>query len=147
MFIHNPVTCDGPERLGCRLVPITAGKEQMCHVLIIEDDFFISDYIMFLAQKGGATSFDQACTEEEAVRMALDHKPAVILSDVRLIEGTGPAAVKAIEQAYGTLPVIFVTATPGACQPCDPPAVVLSKPVQDRLLVETFRSVASLAGS
>jgi len=113
----------------------------MCHVLIIEDDFFTSDYLEVLTGSAGATSFDQACTQDEAVRMALARRPAVILCDVALLEGTGLAAVRAIDEALRGIPVIFVTGTPELCRPCAPPNVVLTKPLRDVELVDAFRAV------
>ena len=114
----------------------------MCHVLVIEDDFFVAEHLIRVIEDAGATSFDQAVTEADAIRAALAHAPALILSDVQLAEGTGPAAVQAIIAELGPLPVIFVTGTPEACAPCEPPMVVLSKPVQEATLVNVFRELA-----
>jgi CheY-like chemotaxis protein len=117
----------------------------MCHVLIIEDNWMIADHVAHIATSAGATSIDQAYTEKEAVAAALAHPPGVILSDVHLIEGTGPLAVSAIRQQLGDLPVIFITATPDACEPCGYAAAVLTKPVSAGPLMREFRRVAPLA--
>jgi len=114
----------------------------MCHVLIIEDEFFTSDHLMYVTGKAGATSFDQACTQGEAVRMALVRKPAVILCDMKLIEGSGSAAVHAIGDAYSAIPVIYVTASPETCPPCEPPSAVLTKPLKDDELIRAFHLAA-----
>lgn len=112
----------------------------MCHVLIIEDEFFISDHLAYVTGTAGATSFDQACTEAEAVRMALRRKPAMILCDIALIEGTGRNAVQAIKEAYAGIPVIFITALPDTCGPCLPPDIILAKPLHDDELASAFRA-------
>ena len=65
----------------------------MCHVLIIEDDWIIADHIAQLVETAGAMSIDMAITEDEAVTHALTRPPAVIVSDVSLAAGTGPAGV------------------------------------------------------
>jgi CheY-like chemotaxis protein len=114
----------------------------MCHVLVIEDDFLIADYIVQLVENAGATSVAQAVTQQEAIDQARQHRPEVIMSDVKLIEGTGPLAVQAIHAELGPIPVIFVTGTPEACEPCDAPAVVLTKPINEREVVHHFRQLA-----
>jgi hypothetical protein len=57
--------------------------------------------------------------------------------------GTGPRAVRAILSKAGAIPVIFITGTPGDCKPGDPPGVILSKPIQRRLVVDTFRQLVA----
>jgi CheY-like chemotaxis protein len=114
----------------------------MCHVLVIEDDFFIADYIVQLVEAAGATSISQAVTEQEAVELARQQRPELIMSDVQLIEGTGPLAVQTILAELGPIPVIFVTGTPEACEPCDAPAVVLAKPIDEREVVRHFKMLA-----
>lgn len=89
----------------------------------------------------GATSFAFAATEKDAVDLALQHPPALITSDVNLLEGTGPAAVAQIHQKLGDVPVIFITATPSMCEPCDPPGVVLVKPVNVRHVAAAFHQL------
>jgi CheY-like chemotaxis protein len=116
----------------------------MCHVLVIEDDFLIADYIVQLVEDAGATSISQAATQREAVEQARQRRPELIMSDVQLIEGTGPLAVETILAEFGTIPVIFVTGTPEACEPCDAPAVILSKPIDEREIVRHFKQMAPL---
>ena len=114
----------------------------MCHVLVIEDEWLIGEHIEQIARDNGASSVDRAETEREAVDAALAHPPAVILSDVRLAEGTGPAAVWAIRERLGPCPVIFITGTPEACQPCDYAHAILDKPLQPFRISEAFKAVA-----
>ena len=114
----------------------------MCHVLVIEDDFFIADYIVQLVEAAGATSVSQAVTQQDAIDEARQQRPELIMSDVQLIEGTGPLAVQTILAELGSIPVIFVTGTPEACEPCDAPAVILSKPIDEREVVRQFKSLA-----
>ena len=114
----------------------------MCHVLIIEDEVLIALDLQEMLSSAGATTFSFAETEREAVDAARQHRPDVIMSDVILREGTGPQAVAMIQDEMGPLPVIFVTATPESCNSCDPPAIVLGKPVIDAKVREAFRAVA-----
>ena len=113
----------------------------MCHVLIIEDETFVAMHIQELLEAEGATSFDVAVTEEEAVTFALAHPPALITSDVKLIEGTGPLAVQRIRKCLGEVPVIFISGTPEDCRPCDPPGIVLTKPIEKHALKSSFRNM------
>ena len=114
----------------------------MCHVLIIEDDWLIADYVEQLACDAGATSIEIVDCERDAVQAAAVHRPEMILSDVNLQAGTGPLAVQLIQENWGPIPVIFITATPQECVPCDAQAVILTKPVNPQALTETFKLLA-----
>ena len=113
----------------------------MCHVLIIEDEALIALDLQEMLAAGGATSFSFAETEDEAVAQARLHRPDVITSDVMLREGTGPRAVETIQREMGPLPVIFITATPGACTPREASAHILAKPVTNAAVCQVFRMV------
>ena len=110
----------------------------MCHVLIIEDEPLIAMTIQDLLEEEGATSFDIAVTEADAVNAAMIRRPDLITSDVKLIEGTGPAAVETIHRRVGDVPVIFISGTPEDCQPCDPPGIILRKPLRQGALADAF---------
>ncbi|RYF21155.1 MAG: response regulator [Oxalobacteraceae bacterium] len=110
----------------------------MCHVLIIEDEPMIASLIEMLLEEVGATSCDFAVTQDEAILAALAHPPDVITSDVQLLEGTGPLAVRAINETLGERPVIYITANPDACEPRAIGSVVISKPIFPDLLWQAF---------
>lgn len=104
----------------------------------------IAMLIQDVLEEAGATSFAFAATEQDAVALALAQVPAVITSDVRLLEGTGPRAVEQILRTIGEIPVIFITANPDSIEVDRSSTVVLTKPVS-MLQVETaFREIASL---
>ena len=115
----------------------------MCHVLIIEDDWLIAMSVQFLLSDHGATSFAIADTQADAVAAARERRPAIIISDVALRTGTGPAAVQAIYAHHGELPVIFITATPEACRPCSPPGRVFEKPMHEPSIAKAFREMTA----
>ena len=110
----------------------------MCHVLIIEDEPLVALMIQFLLEDEGATSFAFADSEAAAVEAAVETPPALITADVRLASGTGPAAVKAIHERLGSVPVIFITASPEACKPCKSWGITLSKPVDSAAVAKAF---------
>ena len=114
----------------------------MCHVLIIEDEWLIAEYLTYLVEQAGATSIATACSEDEAVQSAREHTPGIIFSDVKLLVGTGPQAVQTIFSALGEIPVIFITGTPEDCRPCEPPGVILHKPVDPARVMEAFKRLA-----
>lgn len=112
----------------------------MCHVLIIEDEALIAMSIQDILVTEGAHSFDFAETEDQAIDLARCRRPDVITSDVMLREGTGPGAVATIQREMGPLPVLFITASPERCQPCDR-SRILAKPISDRVVREAFRGI------
>ena len=115
----------------------------MCHVLIIEDELLVAMDLEAVLAQHGATSFAFAVTEDEAIAAAEACRPAIITTDVALVSGTGPSAVRTIQEHWGQIPVIFVTATPEACQPCEPPGRILTKPISERALTSVFREMLS----
>jgi len=117
----------------------------MCHVLIIEDDWIIAEHIAILVKSAGAISIDLAATEDDAVEQALRRQPAVIVSDVALAAGLGPAAVSRIVAEYGPTPVMFVTGEPRTSHPTFLGSPVINKPFEDQLLIATFKSIAPVA--
>lgn len=116
----------------------------MCHVLVIEDEPLIAMHLQDIFEDAGATSFAFAATEQAAVSLALEHAPAVIASDVCLLEGTGPQAVQRIHAAIGNVPVIFITATPIDCDVCNPPGIVLAKPISRPQVLAAFQQIAPI---
>jgi CheY-like chemotaxis protein len=115
----------------------------MCHVLIIEDDAIAAIDIRDTLRSAGATSFSFAETEKEAVICAREMQPALITSDVMLARGSGPRAVRLIHEEFGVCPVIFITATPDQCDPCEGHHV-LEKPFRTDHLKEVFCRIAPL---
>jgi CheY-like chemotaxis protein len=113
----------------------------VCHVLIIEDEPLVAMDVEALLAENGGTSFAFAETEKDAVVAALVQRPEFIISDVSLTQGTGPAAVKKIHALVGDIPVIFVTATPQACVPCDPPGRIFEKPMHQAAVAQAFREM------
>lgn len=111
----------------------------MCHVLIIEDEPLVAAYVGELVKEAGASSLAFAATERAAVASAHAEKPAVIVSDVELTEGTGPRAVDAIVESLGPIPVIFITGTPDGCELGPFVVAILKKPVQAATVLTTFR--------
>lgn len=113
----------------------------MCHVLIVEDEPLIALDLESLLADQGATSFSFAASEAEAVSEAFDRQPDLITSDVTLLEGTGPSAVRTIRAALGAIPVIFVSAL--AIEQIDDDATTraLLKPLNRAALITAFHEL------
>jgi len=79
------------------------------HALVIEDEILIAMEIEALLEEIGYHSFDIATSPREAVAFAQARKPDLITADVRIKEGTGLEAVRAICAAQGDIPVVYVT--------------------------------------
>ncbi|WP_239017763.1 response regulator [Sphingomonas aracearum] len=110
-------------------------------MLIIEDDALIALDLQGMLEAAGALSFSFADSEAEAIAEARARRPDVIASDVMLREGSGPGAVQAIHAEYGPLPVFYVTGTPEACQPCEPPVHIVPKPATQEAIRAAFTQV------
>jgi DNA-binding response OmpR family regulator len=102
------------------------------HALIVEDDVLTAFMLKDMLSALGFTSFDLAGTEATAIALAARRLPDLITADVRLEEGTGAGAVRAICRDQ-SVPVIFITGNPEAIKMYNG-AVVLIKPVGDAAL-------------
>jgi CheY-like chemotaxis protein len=124
-------------RTGLRSVAETS-------VLIIEDEPVIAMDIQDLVEQCGHNVVGIAQTEAEAVALAEEHKPGLILADINLGHGNdGMQAVGRIMKTHRA-PVIFVTAYPerlltGAAE--EPPFVI-TKPFEPMMLaITTYQAV------
>lgn len=113
-------------------------------VLIIEDEPIIALDIQGLVEQCGHQVVGVAHNEAEAVRLATEEKPGLILADINLGSGgDGMRAVNRILEIYKA-PVIFVTAYPerlltGESQE---PSFVISKPFEPMALsVATYQAI------
>jgi CheY-like chemotaxis protein/DNA-directed RNA polymerase specialized sigma24 family protein len=81
-------------------------------VLIIEDEAIIALDLENLVTELGHTVIGVADTRGDAVAMARDHKPDLILADIQLADGS--SGIDAATEILGgqNIPVIFITAFP-----------------------------------
>jgi len=114
-------------------------------VLIIEDEPVIALDIAELVQSCGHRVVGVAAGESEAVRLAGQTKPGLILADINLRHGgDGQRAVAEIQKSLH-VPVIFITAYPerlltGALSE---PAFLITKPFEPTMLaITTYQAVS-----
>jgi CheY-like chemotaxis protein len=111
------------------------------HILIIEDDLLVALDVQVCAEELGAVSTALAASEDNAVRLAAERRPDLILSDVRLAQGSGPEAVRRIVEHHGPIPVIYITGNPETVQREDPDARIIVKPHSPKQLQEEARAL------
>ena len=113
-------------------------------VLIIEDEPIIAMDLEELVQSCGHRVVGVAASESEAIAMAKQTKPGLILADINLgLGGDGTNAVSAILASHYA-PVIFVTAYPERLLTGDAiePAFVITKPFEPlTLAIATYQAV------
>ena len=116
-------------------------------VLVVEDEFLIAELFVDQLEAMGRTVCGVADTAEQAIAMAIEHRPSLVLMDVRLKGAEdGVHASIAIHAAVGSK-VIFIT---GSREPAnvkrieqDHAAAVLFKPLSGRELQTTIEAVMS----
>lgn len=117
-------------------------------VLIIEDDPIIALDIAELLRSAGHEVIGVAVSEGQAVRLAEEQRPDLVLADINLgVGGDGAAAAgRILERA--PCPIVFVTAFPERALTGETrePVYVITKPFDPLMLaVTTFRAVGGTA--
>jgi DNA-binding NarL/FixJ family response regulator len=102
-------------------------------VLVVDDEFLIAEGLCLQIEDMGLMVCGTAASADEAVEMAVRHRPVVVLMDVRLAGARdGVDAALAIHDSVGSR-VIFITGSREASTlariACDHPAGLLFKPV------------------
>lgn len=119
----------------------------MSQVLVIEDDSLIALDLAGILQDMGHRVLGPAGRQSQAVAMAEEGRPDLILADVRLADGgDGIAAVKQIRRSR-SVPVIFITgnARQVALDLSLEPAAVIPKPFDTRQLRRAVNAALSAA--
>jgi DNA-directed RNA polymerase specialized sigma24 family protein/AmiR/NasT family two-component response regulator len=132
---------DAAEVLDCDLPTLRAlveesGRELAAEiatdVLIIEDETFIAMDIEALVESLGHNVIGIARTHSEAVALAKQKRPGLILADIQLADGS--SGLDAVNELLGSLevPVIFITAYPERFLTGQrpEPAFLIAKPFQ-----------------
>lgn len=112
-------------------------------VLIIEDEALIAQDIEYIARDLGHDVIGVARTHKEAMALAKEKRPGLILADVQLADGSsGLTAVNELLESFDS-PVIFITAFPERLLTGErpEPAFLISKPYR----VDTVKATISQA--
>jgi CheY-like chemotaxis protein len=118
----------------------TAGREMAAEiatdVLIIEDETFIAMDLESLVKNLGHNVIGVARTHTDAVALAKNKKPGLILADIQLADGSsGLDAVNELLKVF-EVPVVFITAYPERFLTGErpEPAFLISKPFQPAMV-------------
>jgi CheY-like chemotaxis protein len=109
-------------------------------VLIIEDESIIALHIKQIVESLGHETVAIVRTRAEAVAMARDERPELVLADISLADGSsGIDAVKDI-LAEQTVPVIFITAFPERLLTGErpEPTYLITKPFEPETVIATI---------
>lgn len=113
-------------------------------ILVVEDEFLIAQGLCLQIEDMGLAVCGTAASADEAVAMAQEHRPSVVLMDMRL-QGDKDGVDAAIDIHYKVgSRVIFIT---GSREPAtmariqmDHPSAVLFKPISDEQLRAAIRN-------
>jgi CheY-like chemotaxis protein len=118
----------------------SAGREMAAEiatdVLIIEDETFIAMDLESLVRNLGHNVIGVARTHTDAVALAKNRKPGLILADIQLADGSsGLDAVNELLRSF-EVPVVFITAYPERFLTGErpEPAFLISKPFQPAMV-------------
>jgi DNA-directed RNA polymerase specialized sigma24 family protein/CheY-like chemotaxis protein len=118
----------------------TAGREMAAEiatdVLIIEDETFIAMDLESLVKNLGHNVIGVARTHSDAVVLAKNKRPGLILADIQLADGSsGLDAVNELLRTF-EVPVVFITAYPERFLTGErpEPAFLISKPFQPAMV-------------
>jgi DNA-directed RNA polymerase specialized sigma24 family protein len=130
----------GTDVVEIRRLADVAGREMAAEiatdVLIIEDETFIAMDLESLVRNLGHNVIGVARTHADAVALAKNKKPGLILADIQLADGSsGLDAVNELLRTF-EVPVVFITAYPERFLTGErpEPAFLISKPFQPAMV-------------
>jgi two-component system nitrate/nitrite response regulator NarL len=78
-------------------------------ILVVDDDETWRAYVATLLERAGF-ELQEAASSAKALEVAREHRPRLVLLDVRLPDGSGLEVCRALRDLYGDeLPIIFVS--------------------------------------
>ncbi len=115
------------------------GDNDERRVVVVEDDFLIAEYLSGLCTQFGASVVGRAARGYEAIEVIKQHRPNVVLMDMRLAdEVDGVDVIHAIQMSDINLRIIFITGSnePPTIQRIESvtPHRVLIKPIDPEAL-------------
>ncbi|MFS4439298.1 response regulator [Paracoccaceae bacterium GXU_MW_L88] len=119
-------------------------------VMIIEDEPIIAMDLETIVSDAGHQVFGVAQTHDEAVKIAAERRPDLILADIRLAdESSGIDAVNDLLAAHGDVPVIFITAYPEMLLTGEKPepAFLITKPFRPEQVLSSISQAMFFAST
>lgn len=108
------------------------GQQTSARVLIIEDEQIIAMDLESIVRDLGHDVVGFAVTRDEAVALAMDMQPSLILADIQLADDSSGIDAVADILAEFSVPIIFITAFPERLLTgeLDEPTFLITKPFQ-----------------
>lgn len=120
-------------------------------ILVIEDEQIVARDISNLLKRLGFAPLGPAASGQEAIQLAAQTEPDLILMDVRLSGGMdGVEAAHEIVRNR-TVPIVYLTAYPGTfvCSPWEmaPPYLCLAKPFSAACMQAAIESALGISAA
>lgn len=113
-------------------------------IVLVENDAPVAALIAETLESMGHEVCAITFTETDAVAAAAHYRPNLLIVDVNLDGGSGPAAVERI-LLNGPVPYIFMSGDPLMGMPLALPSITLRKPFQDHDLARVIRLALAIA--
>jgi CheY-like chemotaxis protein/DNA-directed RNA polymerase specialized sigma24 family protein len=124
-------------------------SQRATRILIIEDEPVIALDIATTVERSGHTVVGFATTHKEAVQLAREHEPELILADIQLADDS--SGLDAVREILGRadVPVIFVTAFPERLLTGErpEPTFLITKPFDPDTLHVSISQALAMAGA
>jgi DNA-binding NarL/FixJ family response regulator len=89
--------------------PLQAGAEQPLRVLLADDHTMLREAVRRAVETAGMTVVAEAADGEEAIRLAQESSPDVVLMDVSMPVLDGVEATRQIHRAQPQVPIVMLT--------------------------------------
>jgi len=113
-------------------------------VLIVDDEAFMRDVISQTIEESGFRAVT-AVGGREALEIMRRDLPDVVLLDLKMPDMDGPATLREIRKAHGSVPVIIITGYPESDLMADTldycPVTLLAKPLDPDVMVQTLEDI------
>jgi CheY-like chemotaxis protein/DNA-directed RNA polymerase specialized sigma24 family protein len=123
-------------------------SQRATRILIIEDEPIIALDLAHTVERGGHTVVGFASTHKEAVALAREHQPELILADIQLADDS--SGLEAVREILGEadVPVIFITAFPERLLSGErpEPTFLITKPFDTDTLHVSISQALAMAG-
>ncbi len=106
-------------------------------ILIVEDDILVGQLVAEMLAEMGHEICAVETTETAAVRAAAEHRPDLMIVDVRLGDGSGITAIDLILTAR-VIPHVFASGNIDKVRKLRPAAILLEKPFHEAELANAI---------
>jgi len=116
-------------------------------IIIVEDELLVSDDLMEILSENGYHVAGAAMTGEEAVRVALENQPDLILMDITLKGNMDGVEAASRIRRFSSVPIVFLSAHVDSklierVRFVEPAGYVM-KPFSQKALLETVKKALS----